>query len=232
MQYFQLNHLCAKMVDVAFDLLLKGVHPLRQCSLTLICQFVLNIASSMKRQEYIARMRDSLFFERTRLSWKQILYIDFCNKVMPGVGVKFFKQQLLPDLMKHCQKLTFADPTSPASIRVGDDSLNERLDQKWRSPSPSLAQNLRPQSQVYFIRNSLALINEHCTYQDEELALCLMDVVDNFKNEDLECSDDEEDADLSAKNGPARIAKNKEKAWKREVSEAAFYVDDRMSYNI
>lgn len=63
MQYFQLNHLCAKMIDVAFDLLLNGVHPLRQCSLALICQFVLNIASSVKRQEYIGRLRNNLFFE-------------------------------------------------------------------------------------------------------------------------------------------------------------------------
>ena len=117
-----LNHLCAKMTDVAFDLLLKGVHPLRQCSLALICQFALNIASSMKRHEYIARMRDSLFFERTRLSWKQILYIDFCNKVMPGLGVKFFKQQLLPDLMKHCQKLTFV---GKMAITAGTSTLVE-----------------------------------------------------------------------------------------------------------
>jgi hypothetical protein len=45
----------------------------------------------MKRKEYIGRMRDHLFFEYSRPSWKQILYIEFCDKVMPALGLKFFK---------------------------------------------------------------------------------------------------------------------------------------------
>jgi len=161
-------------------------------------------------------MRDNFFFEKTRLSWEQILYIEFCNKVMPGLGLKFFKQQLLPDLMKHCQKLTYGNPASTESAQASRGSENDHINQKYRSSSPSLAHNLRFQSQIYFINNSIFLINEHCTYQDEELALSLMDIIDNLKDEDLDCSQDEEkmekdEPDSQNKHDSARLAQAEKK---------------------
>jgi hypothetical protein len=77
---------------------------------------------------------------------------------------------------------------------------------------------------------SLPLINEHCTYQDEELALCLMDAVDNFKNDDGEYSEDDEEYQPPPRRGGA--GRTREQEWRRELSEAAFQVDDNISYNI
>ena len=44
---------------------------------------------------------------------------------MPGLGLKFFKQQLLPDLMKHCQRVNFGDAES---TRASGGSANDLLD--------------------------------------------------------------------------------------------------------
>ena len=56
---------------------------------------------------------------------------------------------------------------------------------------------------MYFINNCVALINDHLTFQDEELALNLLHLMDEFK-----ASDDE------------------------KISEAAFFSDTRVKYNI
>ena len=62
---------------------------------------------------------------------------------------------------------------------------------------------LQKATQIYFLQNSIEMINDHLTYQDEELALNLMNSLDILKN----CDD-------------------------QQVSDAAFEVDDRMKFNI
>lgn len=100
-QYFQLNFLCGQLFETTFNILLQGAAPLRNCSLRLLSNFVINIASSVKRQEYFQKIKENFFFEKTKSSWKQIIYLEFCNMIMPFVSLKFVKQQMLPDLLKH-----------------------------------------------------------------------------------------------------------------------------------
>jgi len=96
------------------------------------------------------------------------------NMILPNCSVKFFKNNYLPDLLRHSQ-----------SLASGSDT------------------NLQVKTQAFFISHSIELINEHLTYQDEDLALSLMNMIDVFK-----CSEFE------------------------EISEAAFDVDNRIKYNI
>ena len=93
----------------------------------------------------------------------------FCNKLIPHFSAKFFKPQILGDMLKHL------DPES----------------------------KLQKATQIYFLQHSIEMINDHLTYQDEELALNLMNSLDILKN----CDD-------------------------QQVSDAAFEVDDRMKFNI
>lgn len=58
-------------------------------------------------------------------------------------------------------------------------------------------------TRVYFIKNSIDLINTHLTYRDQELVLQLLSFIDQFK-----CSDNE------------------------EISEAAFETDIKVKFNI
>lgn len=44
--------------------------------------------------------------------------------------------------------------------------------------------NLQPNTQIYFIEKTIPVINDHLTYQDEELALNLINIIDNLKNLD------------------------------------------------
>lgn len=78
--------------------------------------------------------------------------------------------------------------------------------------------NIQVSTQIYFIRNSIPLINDHLTFQDEELALNLISIIDKFKNIENEYSglnlDQKKQADIS------------------EISEAAFAVDDKIAYNL
>ena len=46
-------------------------------------------------------MRNNFFFENTKSSIKQIVFIEFINNLIPTQPVKFVKQKLLPDLMRH-----------------------------------------------------------------------------------------------------------------------------------
>lgn len=70
MQFFQLNNLCSQLFDTAFELLMKGLKTTREPSLMLLCNFICNIASSVRRMEYIQRVREALFFEYTNVSWR------------------------------------------------------------------------------------------------------------------------------------------------------------------
>lgn len=66
--------------------------------------------------------------------------------------------------------------------------------------------NLQIIAQIYFIENSITLINDHLTHQDEDLALQLMDCIDSFKG-----LEDEKF---------------------HEISDAAFAQDLEISYNV
>lgn len=46
-------------------------------------------------------MRNNFFFENTKSSIKQIVFIEFINNLIPNQPVKFVKQKLLGDLMRH-----------------------------------------------------------------------------------------------------------------------------------
>ena len=96
--------------------------------------------------------------------------------MIPNSSVKHFKAKILPEILTYSKHY----PKKSTEIK----------------PSQ--------QAQSYFLKHSLPLINEHLTYQDEELALSLLNIVDTFK-----CQDDSE-----------------------TLSEAAFHVDMQIKYNI
>jgi hypothetical protein len=49
---------------------------------------------------------------------------------------------------------------------------------------------LQKKTQLYFLENSVSVINDHLTYQDEELAIQLINLVDLMKqHDDLDISD-------------------------------------------
>ena len=99
------------------------------------------------------------------------MYLKFCNNLIPHFSAKFFKCQIVPDLLKH------QDASSPDC-------------------------NLTKTTQLYFLENSIGIINEHLTYQDEDLAISLINLVDLMKqNDDI------------------------------KISDTAFAVDDRTSFN-
>ena len=50
-------------------------------------------------------MRQHLFFEFTRSSRKQIMYLIYCNQIITYFSVKNYKQMFLNDLIKHAQTL-------------------------------------------------------------------------------------------------------------------------------
>ena len=93
--------------------------------------------------------------------------------------VKYVKQNLLNDLMKYSAQI------------IEEES------------------NLQPTTQIYFVLHTIPVINDHLTYQDEELALNLINIIDTLKNLD-------EDA------GPKSTL----------ISDAAFSVDESISFNI
>ena len=99
----------------------------------------------------IAEMRNNFFFENTKSSIKQIVFIEFINNLIPTQPVKFVKQKLLGDLMKHT---TLGDPESNISVKA----------------------------QLYFLANSVSLINQHLTNNDQDFVLLLIQNIDSFKN--------------------------------------------------
>ena len=42
--------------------------------------------------------------------------------------------------------------------------------------------DLTEAAQIYFLRNSIKSINNHLTFQDEDLALQLIGIIDRYKN--------------------------------------------------
>ena len=80
-------------------------------------------------------------------------------------------------------------------------------------------QSLQVKTQIYFIRNSIGLINEHLTFQDEELALSLITIIDKFKNIENEYLATYSQVDLENRNIYCDIS---------DISEAAFAVDERI----
>ena len=87
------------MIDDAFAHMADGVFKVRRGAHDFICKMIVSIASSVTRHQLIIQMRKKLFFEFTRSSEKQIMYLKFCNYVMPHFTPKFFKQMLLDDLI-------------------------------------------------------------------------------------------------------------------------------------
>lgn len=63
--------------------------------------------------------------------------------------------------------------------------------------------DLTEAAQIYFLRNSIKQINNHLTFQDEDLALQLIGIIDRYKNQENE-----------------------------RICEAAFSVDDTVSFNV
>ena len=68
MQYFMLNRLCVSMMGNAFNQMLNGFFKVRSIALNFICKMIVNIASSLKRQQYMAQMHESLYFGGTKSS--------------------------------------------------------------------------------------------------------------------------------------------------------------------
>ena len=101
----------------------------------------------------IAEMRNNFFFENTKSSIKQIVFIEFINNLIPTQPVKFVKQKLLGDLMRHT---ALCDPES----------------------------NITVKAQLYFLANSVSLINQHLTNNDQDFVLLLIQNIDSFKNQD------------------------------------------------
>lgn len=99
----------------------------------------------------IAEMKSKFFFENTKSSIKQITYIEFVNNLIANQPVKFVKQKLLGDLMRHA---TLAEEDSNISVK----------------------------SQLYFMANSVSLINQHLTNNDQDFVLLLIQNIDSFKN--------------------------------------------------
>lgn len=93
--------------------------------------------------------------------------------------MKYVKQNLLNDLMKH-------------SVQISEEDSN-----------------LQPTTQIFFVENTIPVINDHLTYQDEELALNLINIIDTLKN-------------LDEDSGPKSIF----------ISDAAFSVDENISFYI
>ena len=100
-----LNKLCVDTIDHAFEQMLNGFYQVRYAALDYICKFVINIASRVKRQQYIAEIRQNLYFEFTKSSQKQKMYLMFCNQLIPAFSAKMFKPQILGDLMNHLQPI-------------------------------------------------------------------------------------------------------------------------------
>jgi hypothetical protein len=62
------------------------------------------------------------------------MYLKICNRIIPELSVKYVKQNLLNDLMKY-------------SVQISEEDSN-----------------LQPTAQIYFIENTIPVINDHLTY--------------------------------------------------------------------
>lgn len=135
------------------------------------------------------------------------MFVMFCNKIMLGIGIKFFKQKLLPDLLKHGQEVL-----SDEKANYGDRIVPH------------------PDAQLYFLKTSVQLINEHCCFQDDDLAFQLMSMVESFKSIETilapQCEIGDRDSSYE------KLKKNRLKQKCSEIADMAFSVDDHISYNI
>jgi len=129
-----------------------------------------------------------LYFEYTKSSEKQIQYLKFLNYIMPHFTIKFFKQHFLEDMLQHAchhfnvdEYLQKAYP-QPKAKNKDKQHLEEKQEAEERRA------NLQVATQIYFLEHCVPMMNDHLTFQDEELALTLINLVDSFKN--IEDSDD------------------------------------------
>ena len=76
----------------------------------------------------------------------------------------------------------------------------------------------------------MQLINEHCCFQDDDLAFQLMSMVESFKSIDTILSSQYEIKDKDSSYDQLR--KNRLKQKYNEIADMAFSVDDHISYNI
>lgn len=63
--------------------------------------------------------------------------------------------------------------------------------------------NLSEKAQIYFLKHMIGTVNNHLTFQDEDLALQLIGIIDQYKNQENE-----------------------------QICEAAFSVDETVSFNV
>lgn len=96
-----LNKLCSDMIDNAYSTLIEGNHPLRKAAFDFICKMTVSVGSINTRLQFIQNLRGMLHFENTKSSEKQIMFLKFCNYVLPILPQRFVKQHLLEDMLKH-----------------------------------------------------------------------------------------------------------------------------------
>lgn len=76
--------------------------------------------------------------------------------------------------------------------------------------------NLRPATQAYFIRHSIKLINDHLTFQDEDLCLQILSIIDTAKLSDNDLiSEAAFDADMNIKYNIGKLSDDKIKQFQR-----------------
>jgi septum formation inhibitor MinC len=219
MQFFMLNRLCIDMIENAFSFLINGFHQVREAAFQFICKMVVSIASTPMRLQLLSQIKELLNFEFTKSSQKQILYLRFCNYVLPVFTKRFVTIHLLEDILKHAcrhvnlQQLEVFQSLMEMQIQASQkkqeqSKIKEQIAQRWTEFQDKKS-NLQVQTQVFFLTHTLPLLNDHLTYQDEELTLSLITIIDQFKNI-------EEDSYKGA----------------AEVSDAAFAIDEQISFNL
>mmetsp|Transcript_16750 Transcript_16750/g.28451 ORF Transcript_16750/g.28451 Transcript_16750/m.28451 type:complete len:735 (+) Transcript_16750:1120-3324(+) len=218
MPFFMLNKLCVELIDNAFNCMLNGFHPVRHAAFAFICKMVASIASSQTRLQFINQMRQFLYFENTRSSERQIFYLKFCGYLMSLCTVKFIRQHLLEDVLKHAaQHVDIEDLEVFRSLQQQSQQTQKKAEaqkskelqqQKWEEFRARVP-HLQVATQAYFLTHTVRALNHHLTSQDEELALSLITIIDQFKSLD-------EDACPGA----------------LQLSDAAFAVDERISFNV
>jgi hypothetical protein len=98
-----INKICVEITPNAFENMMGGVYQVRYAALNFIAKMTSSIASTVKRNQYISQMKQCLMFESTKSSKQQIMYLDFCNQIMPYFTSKQYKAMFLQDLIKHAE---------------------------------------------------------------------------------------------------------------------------------
>lgn len=154
-QYFMFNKISFGVLPNLLSQIKSGPKFVQEEAFFLFARIISMMASSVKRNQLLNDFKSIYFFENTKSSFKQILYIKLMNTVITNSSIKSFKSNHLADFMKHA-------------------NLNE------------LKENLQQKAMEYFIVNSVPLINDNLTYQDEDLALKLLNFMDSVKFGDVE----------------------------------------------